>query len=117
MKIINLYSGYEGSGELILKEKNIQTTFEVHLLDNDFYDVLSLIPLGQYNSESVMYNYFRCEGWYDGEWECKRIQEFLDQLNAISASIPIKLQEVYNVIKQICQSVILTSNKLFITLE
>jgi hypothetical protein len=62
-----------------------------------------------------MYNYLRCEGWYNGEWECKRTQEFLDQLNSISVSV--ELQEVYNAIKQICQSAILTGNKLFITLE
>ncbi len=31
-----------------------ETFIEIHLLDNDFYNVLSLIPLGQYNSESVM---------------------------------------------------------------
>jgi len=120
MNTINLYIGYEGYSEIILKEKlnnSNQIIFEVHLLEFHFNEVLSFIPLGQYHPESIMYNYFRKNGWYDAEWECKRKQEFLDQLNAINNSIPSNLQSVYDAIKQICQSAIAHENHLYIELD
>lgn len=71
METINLYIGYEGYSELVIKEKTIisQTVFEVRLLDYHFNEVLSQIPLGQYDVKSVMYNYLKGEGWHNGEWE------------------------------------------------
>ncbi len=59
---------------------------------------------------------FRAIGYYDNEWECKRKQEFLDQLNAINASnISSDFVDAYNAIKQICLSTI-NNNKLYIEL-
>lgn len=119
MKIINLYTGFEGYSELVLKEKenSNQIIFEVHLLDFHFNEILSLIPLGQYHDESVMYNFFKAEGWHDGDWECKRKQEFYDQLVVVEANVPQYLLDVYNAIKQICFSSIQNGSKLFFELE
>jgi hypothetical protein len=118
MSTIDLYTeNYLGELSITLREKSYnQTILEVILLDFHFKEILSLIPLGQYHPESVMYNYFRCEGWYGGEWECKRKQEFSDQLIAISNSIPSDLQSVYDAIKQICLSAVSNNNNLFIEL-
>lgn len=119
MNIIDLYSGYEGYAELILREKrnNNQIFFEVHLLDFHFNEILSLIPLGQYHEESVMYNFFKAEGWHNSEWECKRIQELYNQLIFIESTIPEKLKEVFNAISQICYSCIQNNSRLFFELE
>lgn len=118
MKNINLYSGFEGYSELVLKEKNnTQILFEVHLLDFHFNEVLALIPLGQYHDESVMSNFLKVEGWHNGQWECKRKQEFNDQLVLIENNVPQDLLSVYNAIKQICVSSIQNNNKLFLELE
>ncbi|MFH7012320.1 hypothetical protein ACHRV5_10635 [Flavobacterium sp. FlaQc-52] len=119
MNIINLYTGYEGYAELVLKEKNDknQIIFEVHLLDFHFYEILSLIPLGQYDRESVMYNYFQCKGWHEEEWEATKKEEFINQLNLIENKVPHNLLTIYNAIKQICSSSIQNKSKLFINLE
>ena len=118
MNNINLYSGFEGYSELVLREKNDnKILFEVHLLDFHFNEVLALIPLGQYHEESVMFNFFKVEGWHNGEWQCKRIQEFYNQLILIQTTIPQNLEEVYDAIKQICSSTIQNNSKLFFELE
>lgn len=119
MNTINLYTGYEGYSELVLREKrnNSQILFEVHLLDFHFNEILSLIPLGQYHIESVMYNFFKVEGWHNGEWECKRISEFYDQILLLETIIPQNLVVVYDAIKQICSSSLQNNSKLFFELE
>ena len=117
MKTINLYLGYEGYSELVLREKttNNQIIFEVRMLDFHFNEVLSLIQLGQYHTESVMYNYFTCEGWHNGEWECKRVQEFYNQLLSIN-NLPNEavLSDALEALKQICNSTLQNGNRLFI---
>jgi hypothetical protein len=119
MSILNLYTGYEGCTELILKEKNDtnQIISEVHLLDFHFYEILSLIPLGQYDSESVMYNYFQCKGWHEQDWEATKKEEFIAQLYLIENKVAPNLLAIYNAIKQICLSSIQNKSKLFINLE
>lgn len=119
MEIINLHIGYEGYPELIFREKNVkkQIVSEVHVLDFDFYEILSLIPLGKYDTKSVMYNYFQCKGWHEGEWESTRNDEFNNQLILIENMIPQNLLNVYNAVKQICVSTIQNKNRLFIDLE
>ncbi|MFZ4798044.1 MAG: hypothetical protein ACOYMA_11150 [Bacteroidia bacterium] len=118
MTIIDLYTQhYLGESSIILQEKrNNQILFKVILLNYHFNEILNLIPLGQYHSESVMYNYFRKNGWYDDEWECLRKQEFMDQLIAINDLVLGEFVEPYNAIKQICQSAISNNNGLFIEL-
>ncbi|KRD63491.1 hypothetical protein ASE40_21610 [Flavobacterium sp. Root935] len=119
MQKIDLYSEYTGELSIVLNEKtsNNLVIFEVKILQFHFNEVLSLIPSAQYNKESVMYNYFKCEGWYDGQWECKRKEEFKNQLLLIENNVPQNLLHVYNAIKQICASSIQNNNQLFIELE
>ena len=118
MELINFYKGYEGSPEIILKEKeNNSSIFEVRLLEYHFNELLSLLPLGQYHYESILYNYFTGEGWNNGEWECKRTEEFLNQFILIENSVPNELKDIYLAIKKICQSIISDSNSLFIELD
>ena len=116
MQIINLYSDYEGYQEIVLTEElsSGEIIFKVQLLAFDFDEILSLIPLGEYNPDSVMYNYFRASGWHDDKWECKRLQEFYDQLTLLSDLVPSDDFGVYNAIKQICNSALQNENKLFI---
>jgi len=105
METLDLYSDYVGELSIVLQEKNSNQTIvlKVILLEFHFNKILSLISLGQYHNESVMYNYFRCEGWHDDEWECKRLQEFIEQLNTINYSVQVDLQNVYNEIKKKCK--------------
>ncbi|MDB5120071.1 MAG: hypothetical protein JWN56_1289 [Sphingobacteriales bacterium] len=116
---INLHKGYEGSPEVVLREKTKsgQTVFELHLLDFHFDEILSNIPLGQYHEDSVMYNYFRVEGWHDEEWECTRVKEFLAQLTELDDRINPKDITVHDALKRICESSLKNNNKLFIELE
>lgn len=118
MTIIDLYSqNYLGELSIILQEKNnSQILFEVILYDYHFNKILSLIPLGQSDSDSVMYNYFHKSGWYDENWECERVQEFLDKLNTISNLVPNDFLESFNAVKKIFESVISHHNCLFIEL-
>ncbi len=116
---IDLYKKYYlGELETTLIEKNSsnQILFEVILYDYHFNKILSLIPLGQYDSDSVMYNYFNKSGWYDKNWECERVQEFLDQLNTISNLVSNDFLESFNAVKKICESVISHNNRLYIEL-
>lgn len=119
MQIIDLYTqNYLGELQIVLQEKsNNQILFKVILLDYHFNEILNLIPNGSYHPESVIDNFYKCTGYYDNEWECKRKQEFLDQLNAINASnISSDFVDAYNAIKQICLSTINNNNKLYIEL-
>lgn len=118
MQIIDLYEEYEGYLEICITEETdlSQEIFQVRLLEFHFNEVLTLIPLGQYNINSVMYNYFRSEGWHDGKWECTGIQEFYDQLVAINTSVPAKYMEVHNALTEICLSTLKNANKLYIEL-
>jgi hypothetical protein len=116
---IDLYTqNYLGELRIILQEKsNNQILFEVILLNYHFNEILNLIPNGSYHPESVINNFYKCTGFYDDEWECKRKQEFLDQLNAINISnISTDFVDAYNATKQICVSAINNNNKLYIEL-
>lgn len=120
METIDLYSGYEGVSEIVLtEESNLnEIILKVQLPDFYFMEVLSFIPLGRYNPDSVMYNYFRASGWNDDKWECKRLKEFYHQLMALDAIIiPSNYLDTYKVLKQICDSTLQHGNKLFIELE
>lgn len=117
MELVNFYKGYEGNPEIIIKEKeNNNSVYEVRLLEHHFNELLSLFPLGKYHHESILYNYFVAEGWHDGEWECKRIEEFLNQLNMIENLVPDVLKDIYLAIKKIVQSTLHRNNSLFIEL-
>jgi len=118
MQIINLYRGYEGYGEIVLTEETSshEVLFEVRLLDLHFTEVLSQIPLGRYHTESVMFNYLGGEGWFYDKWECKRTEEFYEQLVAIQ-NMPDDYAAVHDALKQICQSALQYGNQLFIEKE
>ncbi|KIX22048.1 hypothetical protein SY27_05100 [Flavobacterium sp. 316] len=121
MQTIDLYTQhYLGELQIILQEKsNNQILFKVILLDYHFNEILNLIPNGNYHPESLINNFYKCTGYYDDEWECKRKQEFLDQLNAININnISSDFVDAYNAIKQICLSAINNNNnnKLYIEL-
>ena len=59
MQTINLYSDYEGYPKIVLTEESSlnETIFKVQLLEFHFDEVLSFIPLGEYNPDSVICNY------------------------------------------------------------
>jgi hypothetical protein len=118
MKILDLYKGFEGYPEVILTEESTLPTvlFKIKLLEFHFTEVLSCIPLGQYDIDSVMYNYLTSSGWFDEKWECRRVQEFLTQLASVQ-NLPTEYIDVYDALKQICHSALNSGNKLFIELE
>jgi hypothetical protein len=119
MKIIDLYIGFEGYPEIILTEESILPTtvlFKIKLLEFHFNEVLSCISLGEYDTDSVIYNYFSSSGWFDGKWECKRVQEFLTQLASVQ-NLPTEYSDVYDALNQIFHSALNSGNKLFIELE
>jgi hypothetical protein len=119
MKMIDLYISFEGYPEIILTEESTLPTtvlFKIKLLEFHFTEVLSCIPLAQYDKDSVMYNYFNSSGWFDEKWECKRVHEFFTQLAGVQ-NLPTEYMEVFDALKQICHSALNSGNKLFIELE
>lgn len=119
MQTIDLYSIYEGYQAIELTQETAanEIVFKVQLLAFHFEEVLSLIPPGIYDSESVVKNYFQSSGWHEGKWESKRTQEFYDQLISINDIVPIDYSSVYDAIKQICNSALQSGNRLFIELN
>lgn len=119
MRLIDLYSGYDGYLEICLTEETVQgeETFRVRLLNFHFNEILSLVPLGDYDPKSVMYNFLHSEGWHDGKWLCLRLQEFYDQLLNVVENVIPENQGIYIALKEICQSTLKTGNRLFINLE
>lgn len=121
MREVNLYKGYEGEPEIVIKEKNEkEVVFELHLLSFFLDEILSNIPLSKdYHKESVIYNYLRAgEGWFENdEWECTRVEEFYNQLTDIQNNIEEVYQEAYNGLKEICESALENNNSLYISLE
>ena len=118
MQIIDLNSNFKGELEIVIREKKAtnEIAIELHVLSFSFEEILSLIPLGQYDEDSVIYNYFKGNAWYDSEWECKRVQEFYNQLLAMNGNVPSQEVEIYNAIKSICNSTLINNNRLFIEL-
>ncbi|MGY3215409.1 hypothetical protein [Mucilaginibacter sp. HD30] len=118
MTIIDLYTGFEIDSEIIFREKTLSgdNVTEVHLWYGYFVDIMSLIPLSEtMHQDSVTYNWQKGTGFYNyQEWECKRVQEFNDQLISISSNIESDFQEAYNALKLICHSTLQNSNKLYI---
>jgi len=119
MQVINLYDGYDGYQEIVLTEEDNlgQQFFKVQLLEYHFDTILSFIPLGVYDQGSVIYNYFKSEGWNDEKWQCVRLQEFYDQLLVMDGTIPIQNVVAYDAIKSICNSALVNNNRLFIELS
>ncbi|SDD63265.1 hypothetical protein SAMN05216464_102125 [Mucilaginibacter pineti] len=118
MQTIDLYSDYEGYAEVVLTEETSsdEIILKVQLLGFHFDEILSLIPFGEYDPDSVINNYFKASGWHDGKWECKRIQEFYDQLVKLNDAVPLNYLNILNALKQICSSSLQNKNKLFIDL-
>lgn len=123
MTIIDLYTEhYLGQPETTLVEKNSsnQTVFKVRLFSADFSSIVDWIPLNQNsNHESVVYLYNTNLDWGSELTQIIRIQEFYDQLIAITNLVqphPLGLPDL-NSIKQICQSALQNGNRLFIQLN
>jgi hypothetical protein len=119
MTVIDLYTGFEIDRELIFTEKSSsnQITFKLELWYGYFDSIMRLIPLNNNNHpDSIVYNWQKLEGFYDEEiWECKRIQEFYDQLlGIINFPNEAGLNDALDALKQICQSSIQNENRLFI---
>jgi hypothetical protein len=119
MIYIDLYSNYIGELEIIFIEKNSnnEPVFKVDLWYADFTSLMGYIPLQlDMHQDSVTYNWQIGKGFYDvEEWECKRVQEFYDQLTAINTLHPDSgLDNVRDAIIQICLSALQSGNKLFI---
>lgn len=116
---IDLYSPYKGEIEIVFIEKDVndQVLFEVDLWYADFTSLMGYIPIvSDIHPDSVLYSWQKGVGFLDeGNWECKRVQEFYNQLTAIN-NIPetVGLDSVLNALIQICQSVLRNGNKLII---
>jgi len=117
MNKIDLYSSkYEGESETFLRERTStgMLVFEVHLFSADFSSIMDWIPFDSMTDiNSVIYNFNVNLDWGTDESECERLQEFYDQLIAINNIIPNEEMDVYNAIKQICQSALQNGNKLY----
>lgn len=118
MIIIDLYSGFETDRELIFTERiSNQVTFKVKLWYGYFDSLMRQIPMtSNMHPDSVAYNWQTIEGFYDYElWECKRIQEFYNQLLSIN-SLPNEpgLSDALDALKQICNSTLQHGNRLFL---
>jgi hypothetical protein len=116
---IDLYSDYIGELEIVFIEKNQndETVFKVDLWYADFTSLMGYIALQRdMHQDSVAYNWQKGEGFYnEAEWECKRIQEFYDQLMAINEIHPeAGLENVLSAILQICLSTLQNGDRLFI---
>ena len=114
MQTIDLYGDYEGYAEIVLTEETSsdEIILKVQLLGFHFDEILSLIPFGEYDSDSVINNYFKVSGWHDGKWECKRIQEFYDQLVTLNDAVPLNYLNILDALKQICNSSLQNKNTL-----
>ncbi len=116
MIIVNLYSPFEGEAEIVLKEKNIdlKTIRELHLVQFQFNTIVGSIPTNSNPTSVKSVLTGNGDGWFYEEWECKNVQEFLNQLTALT--VPSDLQASYDEMLQICISSLLNNSKLFIEL-
>jgi hypothetical protein len=115
---IDLYTGFELDNEMIFREKTLsnEIIIEVDLWYGYFDSIMDLIPPFEgMHPDSIVYNWEKSTGFYErGEWECKRVQEFYDQLVSGQAGVTSDFEEAYNALKQICLSTIQNGNKLYI---
>jgi hypothetical protein len=119
MTTIDLYTGFETDREMIFTEKSSsnQIIFKIKLWYGYFDSIMRLIPLSNNaHPDSIIYNWQKVQGFYDDEiWECKRVQEFYNQLLQINDfSSEINLSDALNALKQICLSTIQNRDRLFI---
>lgn len=115
MKKIDLFAGYEGELEVLIEERMFhqKVVFELRVLSYDLDEILLKIPLREYHVDSVMYNFQRADGWKEDLWECKRIQEFYDQLVSLNMSPGDKHYAVFAAVKEIFGSAIAHGNTIF----
>ena len=114
---IDFYTGFENDNEIVISEvaSNGKVVTELHLWYGYFVGFLGYMPLNEnMHSDSVLYNWQQSEGFYENKWQCKRAQEFYDQLSTIGDKIPSEFQAPYIAIKQICESTLQNGNKFFI---
>ena len=117
---IDLYSPYVGEIEIMFLEKDIQgeVIFEVDLWYADFTSLMEYAFVSSaYHPDSVLFNWQKGIGFFDKEdWECKRVQEFYDQIIAVDHLPPSAgLDDVIAALLQICKSALTNGNKLFLT--
>ena len=116
---IDLYSDYIGELEIVFfeKDQNDEIVFKVDLWYADFTSLMGYIPLqSDMHQDSVTHNWQKGTGFYIAEeWECKRVQEFYDQLTAI-ADLPPEagLDNIQDAMLQICLSTLRNGDRLFI---
>lgn len=119
MKIVDFYKGFEGSGEIIIFEKDNlnRISSELHIWEGYWESFLTLIPYDiDYHKDSVMYNFLWVEGWkVDAVWECKRIVEFYNQLQAILGHIQKDDIDPYMALLDILFSAIENNNRIFVS--
>lgn len=117
MTTIDLYtSKYDGESEVFLRERTSlgEVVFEVHLFAADFSSIMGWIQFDSLSDpDSVIFNFNVDMNWGIQESECKRLQEFYDQLQSISSSVVPEDTIVYNAICDICLSAIQNGNKLY----
>jgi hypothetical protein len=109
------------STDIILIEKDINNNvlFKVILTDADFEGVIDWIPFNETsNIDSLVYKY---NADYDYAQEnftqIIRLQEFFDQLVAITNLVHMDFLPYFDALKQICISTLQHGNRLFIKIE
>jgi len=121
MILVDLYSEkYEGELEAILIEKDDsdQIMYKLRLFQADFNIIIDWIP---YNETSHPENLVRLINidlyWGQDFSQILRLQEFYDQLLLVATQIDPFDLNIFNAIKNICESTLCNKNRLFIKLD
>jgi hypothetical protein len=88
MKVINMYTGFEGEGEITFTQEDSGTElFQVNIWVGYFDSIIALIePNQEGNWEGFALHYHCHTGWYKERWECDNLELFSKQLVSIDTS-------------------------------
>ena len=118
MITIDLYSAYyEGELEAVLIEKDgaDNIVFEVRLIQADFSGIIDWIPYDETSDPENLVRLINLNvDWGSNFSQVIRLQEFHEQLLTIVDNLDPADLQVYNAIKNICESAIRHNNRLFI---
>jgi hypothetical protein len=109
------------STDVMFIEKNINNNilFKLILTDADFEAVIDWIPFNETsNIDSLVYKYNTDYDYaHENFTQISRLQEFFDQLVAITNLVHIDFLSYLNALKEICNSALQNGNRLFIKIE
>jgi hypothetical protein len=121
MIIVDLYSEYyEGELEATLIEKDgaDNVVYKVRLFQADFSGIIDWIPYDETSDPENLVRIINLDlDWGSNFSQVIRLQEFHDQLLTIIDNLDPSDLQVYNAIKNICESAIQQGNRLFIILN